>query len=51
MPNKPATQARGFRLPDDVWEAVVRIAADQHVTKTEIVLRALRAYIRRYPAE
>ncbi len=51
VPNAPATQVRGFRLPDDIWEAVLRIAADQHVTATEIVLRALRAYIRRYPAE
>lgn len=49
MPNKPATQVRGFRLPDDVWEDVLRIAADQHVTATEIVIRALRAYARRYP--
>lgn len=49
MPNKPATPARAVRVPDELWDEIRRIAADQHVTATEIVLRALRAYVRRYP--
>ncbi len=51
MPNQPATQNRSIRVPDELWDAVLRISADQHVTATEIVLRALRAYVRRYPAD
>jgi predicted transcriptional regulator len=37
------------RIPDDLWHEVLRIARDQRVSATEIVLRALRAYVRRYP--
>lgn len=51
MPNKPATQNRSVRVPDPLWAEVLRIARDQHVTATEVVLRALRAYVRRYPAD
>lgn len=46
MPNQPATQVRGFRLPDDLWQALVRIAEDERETVTEIVVRALRRYVR-----
>lgn len=51
MPNKPATQNRSIRFPPTMWADVERIAADLHVTKTEIVLRAVAAYVRRYPAQ
>jgi predicted transcriptional regulator len=51
VPNQPATPNRNVRVPDELWDEVLRIAADQHETATEIVLRALRAYVRRYPAE
>lgn len=37
-------------MPDDLWDEVLRIAGDQQETATEIVLRALRAYVRSYPA-
>lgn len=46
MPNQPATQVRGFRLPDDLWQALVRIAADRGETVTAVVVRALTAYVR-----
>lgn len=51
MPNQPATQNRSIRFPDPMWEDVKRIATDLHVTKTEIVLRAVAAYVRRYPGQ
>lgn len=50
MPNQPATPNRNFRPPPELWAEVLRIAEDQGVTATEIVIRALRAYVRRYPA-
>lgn len=51
MPNQPATQNRSVRVPEELWADVLRIARDQRVTATEVVLRALRAYVRRYPGE
>lgn len=49
VPNQPATPNRNLRVPDELWDEVLKIAADQHTTATEIVLRAIRAYVRRYP--
>lgn len=46
MPNQPATQVRGFRLPDELWEEILRAAEDAGETATEIVIRALKAYLR-----
>lgn len=41
MPNQPATQVRGFRLPDDLWEEIQRVAGDRGETYTELAIRAL----------
>ena len=49
MPNQPGTPNRNVRVPDELWDEILRIAEDQHETATEIVLRALRAYVRNYP--
>lgn len=46
MPNKPATQVRGFRIPDDLWAEVVRLADDRGETLTEVVIRALWREVR-----
>lgn len=35
-------------MPDDVWEAAQRIAADRGETVTDVVLRALRRYVREF---
>lgn len=52
MPNQPATQVRGFRIPDEIWELLQRIAADDGTTVTAVVLDACRDKIRqRYPYE
>lgn len=50
MPNSPATPNRNIRIADDLWDEVQRIADDQGVSSSEVVRRALRAYVRRYPA-
>lgn len=48
MPNAPATPNRNVRIPDKLWDEVLRIARDEGVTATEIVLRALRNFVRNY---
>lgn len=44
----PATPNRTVRVPDDLWEAVKRKAADRGETVTDVILRALRRYLRDY---
>lgn len=46
MPNQPATQVRGFRIPEDLWEEVVALAGDRGETLTEVVIRALWREVR-----
>ena len=46
MPNQPATPNRTMRIPDEVWLEVQRIAADRGETVTDVVMRALRRYVR-----
>ena len=50
MPNQPATPHRTVRVPDELWEAVKRAAADQGETVTDVILRALRRYVRDHPS-
>jgi len=38
-----------MRVPDDLWEAVKRAAADNGETVTDVILRALRRYVREHP--
>lgn len=44
----PATPNRTVRVPDELWEAVKRKAADRGETVTEVILRALKRYVRDY---
>lgn len=46
--NQPKTPIHGFRIPDDLWEAVKRKAADEDVTVTEIVIRLLTRWVDEY---
>ena len=48
MPNQPATPHRSIRVPDEVWDAAKRIARDRGETVTDVVLRALRRYVREF---
>ena len=50
MPNQPRFPVRGFRLPDDLWDALRRIADDRGETVTDVVVRVLWTYVREYPA-
>jgi predicted transcriptional regulator len=51
VPNQPATPGRSVRVPDELWEAVQEIAADREETVTDVILRALRRYVRLYGEE
>lgn len=48
-PNMPATQVRGFRIPDDLWDEILRVSADRGETYTDLAIRALWREVRRWP--
>jgi len=48
VPNQPATPNRTMRIPDEVWDEARRIASDRGENVTEVVIRALRRYIREF---
>lgn len=46
VPNMPATPNRTVRVPDDLWFAVMRKAHDNGETVTDVIIRALKRYLR-----
>jgi hypothetical protein len=40
---------RTVRVPDELWEAAKRVAADNDETMTDVILRALTRYVRDHP--
>ena len=46
VPNKPSTPKHGIRVPDELWQAVKRKAHDEGETITDVVIRALKRYLR-----
>lgn len=48
MPNQPKTPKRGVRVPDDLWQAVKEKARDRGETVTDVIIRALKRYLRDY---
>lgn len=48
VPNQPATPNRTIRVPDEVWEPAVRLAHDRGETITEVIINALRRYLREH---
>ena len=50
MPNQPATPNRTVRVPDALWEAAQRVAADRDETVTDVIIRALERYVREHPS-
>lgn len=48
VPNQEATPRRTVRVPDELWEAAKRKAADEGETITDVVVRALTRYVRDY---
>jgi LDH2 family malate/lactate/ureidoglycolate dehydrogenase len=45
-PNQPATPTHSIRIPDEIWDAAVKKAADEGTTVTEVVLKALKRFLR-----
>lgn len=48
MPNQPKTPKHGVRVPDDLWQAVKEKAKDRGETITDVIVRALKRYLRDY---
>lgn len=46
MPNAPKTATRSIRIPDDLWQAALVRAGERDETVTEVVLKALRRYVK-----
>ena len=47
VPNQPKTKTRGFRIPDDEYEAARAAAEKRGETLTDVVRRSLVNYVRR----
>jgi hypothetical protein len=45
-PNAPATPNRTIRVPAEIWEPAVIKAHDEGTTVTEVVIKALVAFLR-----
>lgn len=48
VPPPPETPNRNFRCPQDLWEKMLRKAADRGETVTDLILRALRREVQDY---
>lgn len=46
VPNMPKTPKRSIRVPDQLWQEAKRKAADRGETLTDVIVRALRRYVR-----
>lgn len=46
MPNQPATPTHTVRIEDDLWDAAMRKAHDEGTTLTEVIRKALVAFLR-----
>jgi len=46
VPNQPATPNRTVRVSDELWDAVTKKAAEEGVTVTEVILKALERFLR-----
>jgi predicted HicB family RNase H-like nuclease len=46
VPNQPKTPKRSVRVPQDLWDAVKAKAKDRGESVTDVVIRALKLYLR-----
>lgn len=46
MPNQPRTPIRGIRVPDELWTAAQAAAATNDESVSDVVRRALEAYVK-----
>lgn len=49
MPNQSKTPVRGVRLPDTIWEALLREAAEKKTTPSNLIREILRWHVRCMP--
>ena len=49
VPDQPKTPHRSVRVPDEIWDEVRRKASDRGETITDVILRALKQYLRDPP--
>jgi Arc/MetJ family transcription regulator len=47
MPNKPKTKTKTIRIDEELWQAAIAKAATNDETVSDVVRRALGAYIGR----
>lgn len=48
MPDQPKTPKRSVRISEDLWRAVMTIAHGRGETITDVIVRSLKNYVRRY---
>lgn len=48
VPNQPKTPNRTIRVPTDLWDAVKVKAKERGETVTDVIIRALKRYLRDY---
>lgn len=46
MPNQPKTPTRNVRVGDELWQAAKARAAERGETVTDVLVRALKRYVR-----
>jgi predicted transcriptional regulator len=51
VPREDWIPIRTVRVPDELWQAAQRVAADRDETVTDVILRALERYTRAHPLE
>jgi len=49
MPRGNPTPIRSVRVPDDLWDALQALAEVRGETRSDLVVEALRRYIKRPP--
>lgn len=45
-PNQPATSNKTLRVPDELWAAAMKKAHDEGKTLTEVIIEALKRFLR-----
>lgn len=45
-PNQPKTPIHSVRVADELWQAALKKAHDQGETLTDVIVRALKRYLR-----
>lgn len=47
-PDKPRTPHRTIRVPDDLWDAAMRVAHDRGESLSDVIRDCIRDYVRKY---